>query len=79
MIQVIEKEKFLGIYSVLGKKILDKSNGVLYNGYEKYPVYVDKTRYCNGDYSECNINCDSLEEKEEEKPKSNVTFPFVKK
>ena len=78
MIQVIEKEKFLGIYSDLGKKILDKSNGVLYNGYEKYPVYVDKTRYANGDYSESNVVCDPLEEKEE-KPKSNITFPFVKK
>ena len=66
MIQVIDKERYLEIYSDAEKKILETTNGALWNATQEMPIAVDKTRYANGDYVESNEPLDPIEQPEEE-------------
>ena len=62
MIQVIEHEGYLDIYSDAGKKILEVTDGSLWNTDKEHTIAVDKKRYANGDYVESDIDCDKEEE-----------------
>ena len=64
MIKTVDKEKWLDIYSDQNKKIKDKTDNILYNGYENLPIHVNKTKYNKGLYEESDIDCDVLEIKE---------------
>lgn len=55
MIQIkFEDETSLDIYDT-EHKILEKTNGLLWNATEEEPISVDKKRYYNGDYVESNV------------------------
>lgn len=62
MIIVIEKEKWLEIYSDNNKKIYEFLIDHYWNNSKSEPIAVDKTRYANGDYIESLIDCDPEEE-----------------
>jgi hypothetical protein len=64
MIKVIEHEGYLDIYSDAGKKILEVTDGSLWNTDEKNHIAVDKQRYYNGDYIETDEDVE-FEETEE--------------
>lgn len=62
MLVAIDKVKYLEIYSDNNKKIHELPNDVYWNNNEDEPIAVNIDRYCNGDYVESEIDCDSEEE-----------------
>lgn len=66
MIVSIDKGGYLEIYSDAEKKILETTNGILWNAKQDAPIAVDKNRFANGDYVESDEPLDPEEQPEEE-------------
>lgn len=58
MIIPIDRIHYMDIYSDSGKKILEVTNGEMWNTTKESPIAVNKERFYNGDYIESKEDID---------------------